>query len=297
MTNFEYDYLYEQYNYNLEGHSHSLSFEVDCFRGEETEEKKCLGTIEQKSTNNIIEVTEENKSTDPETKKLGDELKSIDINLKKENLNQDNIINKLKENLEPVLKKKRGRPKTKSGGIIHDKFSDDNMRRKCKHITLQNAMNFINDKIKEKYGTITQGILTKKLLTINQRQIFNATISFNKNFLNKRLGDIFSEDISKKYTNYPHEHNKNLISSLIKDENEERGNYFKNLFNITFLDCLKHFRGNKFIPELEGLKPFGELVLESDMDKDYFTNLKFYIDHYETITNNKKERKKYISGD
>ena len=32
--------------------------------------------------------------------------------------------------------------------------------------------------------------------------------------------------------------------------------YFKKLFSITFIDCLKHFIGSQKIEELEGLKEF-----------------------------------------
>ena len=251
-----------------------------------------------KITNNkqIIEV-EEPQSTDTITKKIEAKSKieqnSVINTPKEEKLNDELNIVKLKGDLIPLLKKKRGRAKKGKNEDVHNKYSDDNMRRKCKHITLENTMNFINYKIKEKYeGKIGKGILTKKLLIINQNQTTNATILFNKNFLNKTVENIFSEKISTRYTNYPPEHNRYVISSLINDNNnEERKKYFTNLFNLTFIECLKHFRGSLAISELEGLTPFEQIDLKSKVEPEYWEALKYYIDNYETITNNKRERK------
>lgn len=250
----------------------------------------------KKDNKQIIEV-EEPQSTDIITMKIEAKSKieqNSAINTpKEEKLNDELNIVKLKGDLIPLLKKKRGRAKKGKNEDVHNKYSDDNMRRKCKHVTLENTMNFINDKIKEKYeGKIGKGILTKKLLIINQNQTTNATILFNKNFLNKTIGNIFSENISTRYTNYPPEHNRYLISSLINDNNnEERKKYFTNLFNLTFIECLKHFRGSLAVSELEGLTPFDQIDLKSKVEPDYWEVLKYYIENYETITNNKRERK------
>ena len=107
--------------------------------------------------------------------------------------------------------------KTKKSGEQgkHTKFSDDNLRRKCKHLILDNVMNFINETLKNIYkNNIGQGMLVKKLFTMNQEQIKNAYVEFNQNFLNKPLKEIFSQDLCKKYTNYPPDHNKLLINKI-----------------------------------------------------------------------------------
>ena len=64
---------------------------------------------------------------------------------------------------------------------------------------------------------------------------------------------IFSEIISSKYSCHPSTHNKKLIESLINDKDEKKRNIFINIFNLTFLDCLKHFRGSEKIVELDGI--------------------------------------------
>ena len=254
-----------------------------------------------KNNQNIKEEDNCGQKTDIATKKIeiqtNPEQKETIIP-KEEILNfriNEEDINKLKNDLTQPLKKKRGRPKTGNIESAHNRFSDDNLRRKCKHIVLQNTMNFINEKIREIYGNIGNGIFIKKLLIINQSQITNATILFNKGFLNKTLGEIFSENISTRYTNNKKEHNKILIQKLKEDKDEAIKNYFQQLFNITFVDCLKHFRGDIEIDELKGLISFKDL--ESKMeDKEYWEALNHYIYNYEIITSRKRERKSLFNN-
>ena len=198
-------------------------------------------------------------------------------------------------------KKKCGRKRKREDAmeekVEHNKFSDDNVRRRCKHLVLKNTMDFINGSIKRIYnGNIGNGIFKKELQTINQKQMQDATITFNQNFLNKSLGDIFSEDISGRYTNLPSNHNKLLIMKLIDEPDEEKKNYFINLFNITFINALKHFNGQIVIPELIGLKCFRDLKDEvtnkyPEDGEDYYVSLKYYFDNFEEIILNKRARK------
>ena len=189
-----------------------------------------------------------------------------------------------------ILKRKRGRNGPGTTGGEHTKYSDDNLRRKCKHLVLKYTMDFINEKISSMYDGVNKGILTKKLLTINQKQTSNATVSFNKKFLYKKIKDIFSEDISSRYTNFLRQHNKNLINSLINEKDEQKRNYFIDLFNLRFIDCLEHFRGTADFFCLVGLTTFEEIKDQFNDDKDYLEALTKYIYSYEEITNNKKER-------
>ena len=206
------------------------------------------------------------------------------------NSEMESISKKEKENTndnKAVIKKKRGRPGTTGD---HNKFSDDNLRRKVKHLLLDDLINFINNKIYKIYnGQIGNGIFIKKLLTLNQRQKTDSTIQFNKDLLQKNLGEIFSDDISSKYTIFPFEHNRKLIKQFLNEEDEEKKEYFKKLFSLTFMDSLEHFRGSKIINELKGLK--GIESIKSD-DEEYLKQLKYYFNHYETIIFNKRSRNK-----
>ena len=119
--------------------------------------------------------------------------------------------------------------------LEHNKFSDSNMRRKCKHLVLKNTLDFINKKIRSIYnGNIGNGLLKKELQTINQFQKHNANLNFNKEFLNKTLGQIFSDNLSTRFTNIPLNHNKMIINSLINEKDENKRIYFNKLFNVNF---------------------------------------------------------------
>ena len=200
-------------------------------------------------------------------------------------------------------KKKCGRKRERSNdenAKEHDKFSDDNIKRKCKHLVLKNAMIFINQKIYDIYeGKIGNGIFKKELKTINHQQKKDASVNFNKDFLNKTLGEIFSDNISSRYTNVPLIYNQKLISSLINEKDEKKRQYFTNLFSITFLGCLKHFRGDIKLNELEGLKCFESLKENikskyNEEGEDYVQSLEYYLKNFEIIVGNKKPRAKRI---
>jgi hypothetical protein len=191
-------------------------------------------------------------------------------------------------------KKKCGRKRERDGPWeTHDKFSDDNLRRKTKHIALNELLKFINKKIFELYnGNIGKGMTMKKLLTIKQDQKANSIIEFNKQFLNKNLGEIFSEDVTTRYTNFPKFHNRILIQKLINEDDVSKRLYFQRLFNLTFLESLQHFRGSIFIEELSGLINYKDVINKYDSEEDgYKSCLDYYINNYEMIINSKKKRK------
>ena len=257
-----------------------------------TEECQTKNTDPKQKEKEQEQASENNNNTPIEEENINDNgdltLKMIDLKINVENMN-DAFEGKDKE----LLKKKRGRkPKDSSSGE-HNKYSDDNLRRKCKHLVLKNISDFINNKIFEIYKKVDKGIISKKLLTIKQDQISNATISFNQKFLNKKIGDIFSEEISSRYTNYLPEHNKNLIRELINENDEDKREYFTGLFDLTFFDCLKQFRGTENYYYLNGLPTFDEIKYEFENDSEYLEVLTKYIFNYEKIIGNKKPRITY----
>ena len=225
---------------------------------------------------------------------------NLDKNIQEININIDEHSTEIKNKNKSNKKKcgrKRNRSDTDDCQTKHNKFSDDNIRRKCKHLVLNNSLKFINFKINKIYnGDIGVGIFRKELKTINQSQTFDATITFNHLFLNKKLGDIFSEDISGKYTNVSSNFNKLVIYSLMNEKDENKKKYFNKLFNITFIQCLKHFINQEHIKELEGMNCFNDIKNEilKKFRKDgneYIETLECYLNDYEEIIKNKKPRK------
>ena len=283
----------------------------DAFTKESKDNQNDIVDFNKKSFNNIYKIPLKEKTTcditkdSPEPPNELNELMNQN-NFSFSNTNQnillDQILQEEREinNISEENKRGRKRNRSEENEKIneHDKFSDDNLRRKCKHLVLKNSKDFINKSIKKIYkGNIGNGIFKKELQTINQKQKSDATIDFNKNFLSKTLGDIFSEDISGRFTNLPLNHNKILIIKLMNEEDEDKRNYFNKLFNITFIDCLKHFNKKKIIPELFGLKCFSDIKNEilnkyPKDGEDYYSELQYYFDNYEKIIMKKKARKK-----
>ena len=251
---------------------------------------------EQKSTDNFNNISKNEILANKDN--LMKDSSSIDININEilsfNKINLKTYDGKSEDNTYNSLKRKRGRNGPGCTGGEHNKFSDDNLRRKVKHLVLKNVFDFINEKIRSMYIDINKGIFTKQLLTINQKQISDATILFNKKFLEKPLKDIFSVEISKRYTNYLESHNKNLINFLMNEEEDENKRvYFNNLFNLKFIECLEHFRGTADYIHLEGMKTFDEIKDDFAKDKNYLDVLTNYVEEYENITRNKKERTEF----
>ena len=67
----------------------------------------------------------------------------------------------------------------------------------------------------------------KQLFKLKQNQPMSSKIDYNKDFLEKTLGLIFSGDISSKYSCHPSTHNKKLIESLINDKDEKKRNTYR----------------------------------------------------------------------
>ena len=223
--------------------------------------------------------------------------KIFDIKTSKETVSKDTKVakntknsKKKKEGKHSKEAKKRGRNPKESGK--HNKFSDDNIRRKIKRILINELQEFINNKINDFYDkNIGQGFFKKKLLPMSQKQISDASSLFNKEFLNKSLKDIFSENISTRNKILPLNFNKLVIEKLINEQDETKRVYFQNLFSLTFIQCLRHFRGEEQINELSGLNGIDKIQEKYNFNDDYFETLTFYFFNYENITNNMRIKK------
>ena len=127
----------------------------------------------------------------------------------------------------------------------HDKFSLDNLLKKCKG-RIYNCVDFTLNKlieidlIKEGYKKID--IKNNQLRKIKRKQyIQNSGIQFNLKFFNQTLKEIYiSYDISPKYkpivNNKEYKHN---INEAIIDKFSPKNNLFKQLIEKTFEECRK----------------------------------------------------------
>ena len=193
------------------------------------------------------------------------------------------------------IKRKRGRKKVNlNNNKEHNKFSQDNLFRKLKCIIFNSLIKYDNDVICKVYNNnIGKGIFIKQIFKINHEQIFSSDANFNKNLLEKTQGEILSDNITTKFSNYPLSHNKDIIESLLNESDEIKRKKFNKLFNKTFLECIQHIRGSKKVAGLEGLeKVFKKELNELNDEACYLNELRNLINNYEDICYNKTARKK-----
>ena len=204
-------------------------------------------------------------------------------------IDEVNIL-ELKSNLN-IKKKKVGR-KRKLDNEEKLKITNDNMIRKCKYLIITYCIKFLNYQIKKIYhDDIGEGIRCKKILDINSEQKNDNKLETTKVFLSKTLNEIFSVNISPKYTSFLPEHNKILISKLLNEEDEEKKKKFQKIFNLTFSDCIQLFLGkNDNYYELDGFPIFEEIKGELNESEKYLEKIKNYLLNFESIINSKTPR-------
>jgi hypothetical protein len=195
------------------------------------------------------------------------------------NINTPNIP---EENSEDTnLNKKRNRDKN----INNKKINFDKILRRIKMSILDAIIRFINHKIEIDYNyDIGKGICEKKILQIDKKELTHSKVEENKDFLLKNLKDILATNISKKYTNYKKTHNIELIEKLMN-----KGEDYKKIFELTFLDCVEYIRGTKNISILDGLDKIDYIIKieEQKMDKDEIENFVDFIMDYENTLDRK----------
>ena len=175
-------------------------------------DKKELFQINQKEIEVEIIANKKKDTKDKEISHKNNKKIIFNINHKKTTKKEN------KDNSSNVSESENEKPK-----IIHNKFSDDNLRIKCKYIVLSYLKDFINEKIASIYKfNLGEGIKVKKLMNLNKKQVSNTKITDNKVFMKKTLAEIFSDSISTRYTNLPKNKNEVLIQELINEKDEAK---------------------------------------------------------------------------
>ena len=238
-----------------------------------------------------------NNKTDKKDNKIEENLPSKSTLLSIEINNDKNDKNDSTSDSTPAKKayfeinskKKIGRkPKTSVAKSEHTKFSHDNILRKIKVKFLHKIINFMNRLIITKYSTKIH-MLKHLKGKISQ----DNSISFNKMLLNSKLKDIFSNKISKKCKQFAPDHNKKLIEKIYNENIQIKT---ISILEKTLFECLEHFRGSKYYPELEGVEKQYECVIK-DMESagesnEYIDLFKDFLSRYEEYYKNKKSKPK-----
>jgi len=195
--------------------------------------------------------------------------------------NNENISNKKDE--DKILNKRRKRKK--NGNIITINY--DKIFRRIIMCILNAIIRFINHKIKIDYNyDIGKGACIKQLLPINKKEYSHSKVDENKKILFKNLEEILATNISEKYTNYKPTHNIELVQNLIN-----KGEDYKKIFELTFLDCVEYIRETKNIDILDGLDKIDDILkLEKDIDENDKENFRYCMTNYKDIIEGKKGR-------
>ena len=202
------------------------------------------------------------------------DLSMENLYFQQRNKNQENMSISLKEELSDLNQKSytsknendiKNEYIGKKRETKNNTYSPDKMRKRVRIIALKAIIYFINEKIKSFYKNIGKGLLEKQFKDIDKTNLSHSNVGYDKIFLEYKLKEIFSWNISSKITTLLKEHNKNLLGQLINSE--IAGNYFKELFEMTFSQCLEHIQGKKYYEILNGLMNFEKTV-------DYFCDEK-----------------------
>lgn len=212
---------------------------------------------------------------------------------------QCNLKTELKSKNELFITSKRGRKNknieksvekinkaiiSSKNKVEHNKFCNDNVRRRIKALYNKYIITLLNNLMKTKFEH-------NKLhfVKMNIRITKDIGIEYNRNLLNKTIKEIISS-VSKKYQNS--ENNKNCIR-FIEDQNDNED--ILNILNMTYRDLftdyyLKSTKENTLENSFEAHKEFilstdGKLYLEI-----FIKNAENFVEFY-IKSKNRKSRK------
>ena len=215
-------------------------------------------------------------------------------NIQKNNIeNIGNIEIKINNNIEKENNKLGRKKKESEEKGKHTKYTDDNIIKRIKNIVNGQLRDCINKSIKGFYGC---NLFSKKELLKLKKQEEKSKADYNKDLLYMKVKDIFSDEISTKYKNfiYTKDYNKNLINELLNEKDNEKRTFFEKIFNLTFVQVLKHFRKEIFIEELNGLTRIDEVCENFDNNKgdkeEYKKYFKYFVGKFEEKINKKNPR-------
>ena len=196
------------------------------------------------------------------------------------------IISRKKENNKNLLKRRQGR-KNKDDPVKtnHNKYSSDNIIKAIKTklndsiiIFINKLINSVYDNNKEKLIKIIGKLNNNKnkanakfievIKKIDYKTIANKTNKkYNLELLNLTIGKYLSKDISPKYRNFNSDYNKNIISKLLEDEdNNSLFNFILNKIKIEdWLDIFIYKKDLEISDNNETLKDFEINIIKKNM--------------------------------
>ena len=228
---------------------------------------------------NSLSFTNENKFFD-----------SVDIPFPFDNIEGTEVLFK-KEKIFEITKirknKKIGRIKKNSGFIgKHNKLSQDNIIRKIKGRFHEKVRLYINEEYKN-YCLKNESdvIINNWLKKIDPKYSRKIKKQDNLKWFKSKVYEVFSENVSLKYSSHSPDSNKKKIEKLFSSTET---NNVKNILNTTIEVLFNKYISNEAI---KGFKTLNDdlLDLEKQMNKAGQDNIKDYLEKYEHIAKNMKK--------
>ena len=294
----------EENNYNLFPFEENI-ITPKLFEDDEENEKPNteLYFIKNNNTNNNIDNINTKEKTDNKIEIIPKPKVFYIEKIKKVNKNKSkNLLgrkrNSDKENTEKISNKKQ-----------HTKNAFDNISRKIRGKIFGAVLIFLNKVFNEEEEIdLVDPIFPKgkqrkrkipiqnvSFLQINQEIIIQNNVSENLDLLNKTLREIFSGSVSKKVKNDGLDHNQLLIQKIKESKGKARTN---KILDMTFLQCLEHFRKSKMYEELSGLElQYDNMIEEMNEkhEKEYMDNFVECLNNYEALYRQKRPKKRHQS--
>jgi hypothetical protein len=169
------------------------------------------------------------------------------------------------------------------GNKVHDKFSNDNVKRKLKGLYHKYIISLLNSIIQRKFK------MKKKFVHINSKITKNISIEYNRSLLNKKIKDIII-DVSKKYAD---KDNNEICIKIIESHNDNEE--IMKLLNMTYKDLYENYyiKSNKNNTIENSFEEHKNKIMNS-YGKEY---LKIFLENAENIIEffiNGKKRKARI---
>ena len=262
-----------------------VNFEIDEIeKDNDSYEPDIISNINPLYISNCFEINNISSNNSTNDNKAIDKYDFINPFLKQETVS---ILPK-KEKIFEIHKinKKIGRIKKNSGYIgKHNKLSEDNVIRKIKRRFLENVRIYINKEYKKYYLIKKININNNWLKKISPKCYGQIKKIDNIKWFNSKIYEVFSENLSLRYSSHSLDSNKKNIQNLLFSN---ESNSVKDILNTKVEVLFSKYIGNV---KIEGFKTLKDDIkeIEKQMKESEQEDINKYLKKYEDTAKNMKD--------
>ena len=262
-----------------------VNFEIDEIeKDNDSYEPDIISNINPLYISNCFEINNISSNNSTNDNKAIDKFDFINPFLKQETVS---ILPK-KEKIFEIHKinKKIGRIKKNSGYIgKHNKLSEDNVIRKIKRRFLENVRIYINKEYKKYYLIKKININNNWLKKISPKCYGQIKKIDNIKWFNSKIYEVFSENLSLRYSSHSLDSNKKNIQRLLLSN---ESNSVKDILNTKVEVLFSKYIGNV---KIEGFKTLKDDIkeIEKQMKESEQEDINKYLKKYEDTAKNMKD--------